>query len=342
MVTLKDISRATGISVTQISRALGGYDDVSPETRARVEKAAAALGYRVNAMARGLKTGRSGLIAIVLPENVDEPSREQMFEMLLGISAEISQQSLKLVLHVMQPADDVTEVYDTLYGGGGIDGFILTNPVRNDLRIAHLMDSRIPHVVHGQDPAHPHPFVDVDNRAVGHLMAEAALAQGHRRIAFLNGTAGEGYADRRQEGVRAALAAGGGTLVGTGHLYGPMTRARGAQAARALLSGPDRPTAILACNTKLARGVYDAAAALGLAIPRDLSVLAHDDGLSDLPADGFVPQLGGTRSTFKEAWSRLPALLEANFAQGPLGIGGVTLTPAFDGSASLGPVPAAD
>ncbi|WP_394154911.1 LacI family DNA-binding transcriptional regulator [Loktanella salsilacus] len=310
MVTLKDISRDVGLSITQVSRALGGHADVSADTRERVRLAAARLGYRPNAVARSLKTGRSGIVAMIVAGSRDPDFNAHLFEIVMGLSAEISALGLQFVLHVAQPGDDVVKLHTDLYRSGGIDGFVIIGPSPADPRIRCLTDLGAPFIVHGRDPEQAHPFVDIDNFEVGRRMAEHLLSLGHHRIAFLNGPLGEYFAIQRQRGVEAAFAAFDHQVDPALMRSIPMIEPQGRAAARDMLDRPDPPTAIIACNTMIARGVYRAAADTGVRIPHDLSVLAHDDGLELFPADGFLPPLGGTSAHLGAAWRSLSADLK--------------------------------
>lgn len=305
MVTLRDISRDVGLSVTQVSRALGGHADVNSDTRDRVQQAATRLGYRPNAIARGLKTGRSGIVAMIVAGSRDPELNAHLFEIVMGLSAEISALGQQFVLHVGQPGQDTAKLHADLYRSGGIDGFVLIGPAPADPRIATLLELGAPFIVHGRDPAQPHAFVDIDNYAVGRCMADDLLDRGHRRIAFLNGPETEFFAIQRRRGVEEAFAARGLTADPTLLLSTPMIEPHGHRLTRDLLNRTAPPTAIIAGNTMLARGVWQAAAACGLTIPDDLSVLAHDDGLELYATDTFWPDLGGTVAHLCTAWVTL-------------------------------------
>lgn len=342
MVTLKDISKATGVSVTQVSRALGGHDDVNEATRARVREAATRLGYRPNAIAKGLKTGQTGFVAMVIPGDIDASGREIMFDMVVGISQAVSRHGLKFLLHVVDTDAQVTAAFDLLFHGGGIDGFILTDLHEPDPRIAYLQDRNMPFVVHGQYPGRPHPFVDLDNFRVGEVLAGWLLDAGHRRILFLNGQDHRVYSSTRVAGVRHAFSARGIDPAGLDVMHGPMTRTRGYETALDQLRRPDRPTAIIAGNMMLARGVWEAAAELGLRIPDDLSVTAHDDVLAQYPASGFDPVPSVTRSALHAAWAALADTMSRTIAEGPSGNANDLLPPEMVPGLSVAPPPGRD
>ncbi|MFZ3580543.1 LacI family DNA-binding transcriptional regulator [Loktanella sp. DJP18] len=305
MVTLRDISRDVGLSVTQVSRALGGHADVNRDTRDRVQQAAKRMGYRPNAIARGLKTGRSGIVAMIVAGSRDPEANAHLFEIVMGMSAEISALGLQFVLHVAQPGQDAARLHADLYRSGGIDGFVLIGPAPDDPRIATLTALGAPFIVHGRDPAQPHAHVDIDNYRVGRLMADHLLDLGHRRIAFLNGPETEFFAIRRRRGVEDACAARGLPADPALLLTTTMIEPHGRRLTLDLLGAAAPPTAIIAGNTMLARGIFQAAKDRGLRIPDDLSVLAHDDGLELFALDSFAPRLGGTVAHLKTAWVTL-------------------------------------
>lgn len=309
MAKLKDIASACRLSVTQVSRALAGYSDVSEETRRRVREVADDLGYRSNTMARGLRTGRSGMVAMVMPSQIDASAKELMFELITGISEELAARGIKLILHVVSSDSDLLKAYDELHGSGGIDAFVLVLPDLDDKRISHLLRSGIPFIAHGSDPSHVHPYVAIDNSAVVTRMVEDLAALGHKRIAHLNGPERTAFAKERDAGYLAAMADAGLTDVGRDQSFGEMTPERGARVLRALWSRDVRPTALVLGNTMLARGVYDAASELGIAIPGDLSVLAHDDGLEHYAPASFDPPLGGTSAPLSLAWRKIAQVL---------------------------------
>lgn len=316
MVTLKDVSRDVGVSITQVSRALAGYPDVNAETRERIVEAAQRLGYRPNALARGLKTGRSGIIAMVVPGGWAAEESTILFEIVMGLSAEISGLGLRFVLHVAGPEEDVVGVHEDLVRSGGIDGFVMIQPVRNDRRIAKLSKLKVPFVVHGQDPRKSHPYVDIDNFEVGRRMTEHLVSAGHSRILFLNGPKDAEFVKARTEGYRTGLEAAGLSFDASMVEYGPMIEARGEAVTRKALRRPDRPTAIIAGNMMIARGIYRAAGAMGFAIPADLSVLGHDDGIQNFAPDSFSPALGGTSAPLRNAWRALAESLKAQVEKG--------------------------
>jgi len=308
MVTLKDISKHTGVSLTQVSRALGGHNDVSKETKRKVESAAENLGYRSNLLARGLKTGRSGLIALVIPSLLAPSDQEVMFQNFVGISAELAKQKLKLVLIACQVDEDPTLLHEDLYRGGDIDGFVVLLPTADDPRIRRLTELNIPHVTYGRDPKIEHPCVEVDNNAIGFELGKHLIELGHTRILIINGPKDSLYSQERAKGFVEASA--GRENLRLEMSFGPATRERGLQETLDCWGKTERPTAIVAVNPMVARGVYDAATRLNLSIPNDFSVLCHNDGLPNYSPDSFEPMLSGTFADMQDGWAKVTLLLK--------------------------------
>lgn len=310
MATLRDISRELGLSVTQVSRALNGHDDVSAETRARVTALAKALKYQPNLTARKLVMGKSGIVGLVLPEVPRAPEDSQFVQIVGGLSRHFSGRQMQFVLHVASPGDDIVDVYRRLIDSGSLDGFVVLEPRRGDERIAFLRERGVPFVVHGRHEAAPdYPFFDIDNAGVARDLARYLTARGHRRILFLNGVAGRGYAEDRRRGFAEALAEAGINEAEARHVNGEMTEGQGLVSAVKYLSDPGGPTAVICNSTRMAKGVYAGLAALGRRVARDVSVVAHDDALPGLRPEHFEPGLTCTHSPLELSWEPLAGML---------------------------------
>ncbi len=303
MTTLKDIGRALGLSVTTVSRALNDFPEVSPQTRLRVRAAAERLGYQANRSAQRLATGRSGMVGMIVKTSADYRADQTFMEILVGMSAALAARDTDLVLAVDQGRDPV-EPYRRMLGRDLLDGFILNAPVKDDPRISYLNERGIPLVVHGRDRMDAdYPFFTIDNHAVAAESVQLLTALGHRRIAYLNGPAQYSYAARRAQGYRAAMAEAGLPVLEGALTHDPPTAAAGYRQALSLLAGQRGapPTAFICGSLLLAEGVMYATVDLGLSVPRDVSVMAHDDGLPMLRASSFTPALTVTHAPLHDA-----------------------------------------
>ncbi len=303
MATLKDIGTELGLSVATVSRALNGFPEVNARTRDRVQQAADRLGYRPNRIAQRLVTGRSGMVGMIVKIRPDMSSEMTFFEILTGLTAALAARDTDLVLAVDQ-ADDPVVPYQRMLERGILDGFILNAPVPGDPRVAWLQARGIPFVMHGQSAqAVDYPFYGIDNRAVMADSVGLLAALGHRRIAFLNGEVRLAFAADRLAGFRDAMAAERLMVPDAFVASDQPGESYGYARSLAMLSGRlgPRPTAVICASTAIAAGVLQAARDLALDVPRDLSVMAHDDALPQLRAINFTPALTVTRVPMRDA-----------------------------------------
>lgn len=319
MTTLRDLSRHLGLSVTQVSRALNGHSDVKQDTRERVMAAARALNYQPNLSARKLVSGRSGIVGLVLP-GVPARQYDSLFVQIVGgLSQHFSARNMQFVLHISAPGDDPVRVYERLVNSGSLDGFVVLEPVADDPRVAFLRSRGVPFVVHGRlGPAPDHPFFDIDNEGVGHALAQLLLQAGHRRIVFLNGIAGRTYSEARSSGFRRACAEAGVPFDAAQIRSGEMTDGYGLIETARLWAEGRPPTGIACGNLLIAKGVMAALEAMGLAVPRDVSIVAHDDELPGLDSAWMPVPLTVTRSPLQDSWKPLADVLAGAIAGEPL------------------------
>ena len=321
MATLKDIARALDLSITQVSRALNDHSDVNEETRLRVKEAARAMNYHPNASARKLVSGRSGMVGLVVPQHRNIGQDGIFLEVVAGLSAQFSGRGMQFVLHIMAEHEPALPVYQKLIGKALLDGFVLIDPLDHDPRIGFLQKSGNAFVVHGRSgKTTDYPYFDIENEKLAYELTAHLARHGHRRIAFLNGVAGRSYVSVREQGYRSALSDCAAETLPHLHHNGDMDEATGLTETIRLFTGDTpRPTAIVCGNVRLARGVYQALAALGLSIPGDVSVVAHDDELPSLRASAFFPALTVTKAPLRDSWEPLADCLAGAIEGKPLG-----------------------
>lgn len=306
MATLKDIGAALNLSPATVSRALNGFPEVNAKTRARVIECARALKYRPNQIAKKLVSGRSGMVGMVLKPESDTANDPVFYQIMFGLSDQLAQRDIDLVFHAAT-ASDLVLPYKRLVEKNTLDGFILNAPEQHDPRIAYLQQMDVPFVVHGQTEAADYAYFDIDNAAAARDAANLLVDLGHRRIALLNGPETYAFSQARLRGFRKVAGGRGIDLPDFAIRHGQMTEDYGYGATLSLLSGQEgaAPSAIICASTLVASGVYRAAADLGLAIPGDLSVVAHDDAVPQMRAANFNPSLTVTRAPLRDACAPL-------------------------------------
>ncbi|MFY8100531.1 MAG: substrate-binding domain-containing protein, partial [Allorhizobium sp.] len=165
----------------------------------------------------------------------------------------------------------------------------------------------LPFIVHGRSFGIDldYPFLDVDNEGAFFDATRFLLQLGHKRIALLNGQADLDFAHRRRLGTERALAEKGLLLDPRHTRHSFMGDEQGYRGMKEILSGPDRPTAVLCASTVLALGAVRAMNELGLKLGVDISLIAHDDELPLLKPENFSTPLTTTRSSLRAAGKRI-------------------------------------
>jgi LacI family transcriptional regulator len=309
-MNLKDLAAELGLSQTTVSRALNGYPEVNEATRERVCEAARRLGYRANASARRLATGRSGAIGVTLPLQRSLHFGPHTSEFLSGISERMAQLEIDIVVTPLD-VDDEIPVFRRLAASKRVDAVVISSPRPDDARVAALTELGLPFVLHGRAPdiEIPHAWLDIDNEAGFHRATSHLIDLGHTRIAMINGPEDQTFAIHRERGYRQALTARGlkpdPQIIGGGRF----TDENGFRLAQAFLDRTPRPTAFLAGSMITALGVFRAIRAAGLELGKDVSMIAHDDVFPYLNADNMVPSMSTTRSSIRAAGARVGELL---------------------------------
>ncbi|MDT8306051.1 MAG: LacI family DNA-binding transcriptional regulator [Anaerolineae bacterium] len=277
-VTLKDIAREVGVSVTTASRALAGYPDVAPTTRQRVQQVAAALGYVPNTAARNLQRQRTDTLALVLPTTADLRFSDPFFsEFLSGLVQATGEAGFALTVATGSPNDE-TATYLRLIRSRRADGFVLVRTRRDDRRIALLQEAGVPFVSFGRVNGTPGVHcVDEDDVHGIHLMVDHLAGLGHTRIACIAEPTRfvKGY--HRFRGYCLGLEAHGLSFAPDLVVETNYRQRSGYEAAQQLLAMPEPPTAIIACNDLLALGALSAIQARGLQAGHDVSVTGYDN-----------------------------------------------------------------
>lgn len=302
-VTIVDVARAAGISVSSASVALRGEPGVSQRTREHVLSTAERLGYQPDQRARVLREQRARLVGVTF--TVDHTFDAAVLGHLYAAAAELSHD---LLLSAATGARSGVEAAESLLRDR-CPALLLISPAVTAAELARIAD-RAPVVTLGSDLRAPGvDSVRSDDRrgvadAVDHL-----VGLGHRSIAFVDGGRGVMAAVRR-DGYRAAMA-GHGLPARIEALRGDPTEEAGVEAARRILHRGERPTAILAHNDQLAVGALLTLRSRGVAVPGELSVVGYDDSrLAALSAIGLTSVSQDAARLARLALSRAAARAE--------------------------------
>lgn len=278
-ITLKEVAKEAGVSITTASRALSGYDDVAEKTRKEVERAADTLGYIPNLMARRLKTGRTGTLGFIIPDTSSRLGDPFFSNFLAGVGNEASIHGFDLLITTHSPESrGEHESYTRAVGGGWVDGVILVRTRVDDWRVRYLHENNYPFVAFGRSNYEfEYPLVDEDSKMGVSQMVQHLIDLGHEDIAFIAPPANLMFARLRREGYLDTMSKNGIPRNADLIREGNMTRRSGYDQMNILLSNKVRPTAVITGNDMMALGVMDAIQERGLVIGKDISVSGFDD-----------------------------------------------------------------
>ncbi|HKD97150.1 MAG TPA: LacI family DNA-binding transcriptional regulator [Micromonosporaceae bacterium] len=305
-VKLADVARAAGVHPGTASRALNPLtrDQVSRETSRRVARAAERLGYVPNQVARGLRTARSYIVAMLVPD-VTNP----LFPPMVRAAEQVLSRAGYTLVLTDTDNDAASERRQVeVLRARGADGFIIATATWQDPLLDEIADARIPAVLVNRNTASARlPYVGADERYGIRLAVDHLVALGHRRISYVAGPQDTSTGRERAAAFRQAVR-GHGLPTGRGQVRActAYTEAAGAAAARSLLASGTDATAILAGNDLIAFGVLSELAAAGIPCPGRMSVI----GFNDLPlVDKLTPPLTTVRLPLHEMGSLAARIL---------------------------------
>lgn len=278
-VTIHEVAKRLNLSITTVSRALDGYDDVAEETRQRVIKVAREMGYEPNRAARQLRKQRTETIGYILPASSPRCSDPFFLEFIAGLGDEAAKCNYDLLISTAQPDDDAERlIYQRWVHGHKVDGFILNRMRLRDWRVQYLSQTKIPFVTLERTfDAVEYPSIEVNGQAGIKMLVEYLIDKGHQRIAFIGASSDLAIQADRYAGFHQGLVEGG--LVPRHELLieGDLGRPGGLKAARKLLSMSEPPTALVCINDLTAIGAIQAASEMGLVVGRDVAITGFDD-----------------------------------------------------------------
>jgi LacI family transcriptional regulator len=276
VTTLRDLAQSLGLSITTVSRALDGYNDVSPITRERVRKAAAELGYRPNPVARRLRKGTSETIALVMPTEAGRFYEPAFVELLSVVGESLARKQLDLMLLAARPGAEEMSVYRRLVEGRRADVCILIKTRREDERIHYLEQQKFPYVCLGRtEKAGFYPYVDGAGDIGFADLTTRLIGRGHRRLGLVSAHTSLMFAEIRMAGWLKAMKEA--DLPADRIIEASADEEGGYLAASQLLAKPEPPDALICTTDRMAIGAMRAAKEAGREIGRDVAISGHDN-----------------------------------------------------------------
>jgi LacI family transcriptional regulator len=273
--TLDDVARAANVSTATVSRCLNLPDQVSKPTFDRVMKSVEALGYTPNFGARVMAVKRTFTIGAIIPtmENAIFARGLQAFQEELHNCG----YTLLVASSAYRPEVEHEQIRSLV--SRGADALLLIGYDRDPKIYDFLAQRNIPVLVAWAfSKEHDVPSIGFDNRQSMHGLTQKVLALGHRDIAVISAvTEGNDRAAERLEGIKAAIQEAGMDSAQLHVIETPYDIQNGEEAMSILMAAEKPPTVVMCGNDVLAVGAIRKAQAMGLVVPRDVSVTGFDD-----------------------------------------------------------------
>jgi len=287
-VTISDLARQLQISKASVSYALNGRAGVSEETRQRVLDLADKLGFHANSAAVALSASRTRTIGIVIARDPTLISTEAFYmRTLVGIEQYLNEVDSSLLLRLTGENGEDLDVLRRWSRQGRVDGFVLFDEHQNDPRVTLLRELNMPCVVvssNAPDDGVGRLISRPDETVT--LLLDHLAELGHREIAHISGPFTFIHEQLRVQLLREYGERRG---IAVRHVEGNYRYEDGAEHTRRLLTGANRPTAVVLGNDLMAVAALRVATELGIDVPGQVSILAWDDSpLCELAAPGIT------------------------------------------------------
>lgn len=307
-ITIQDVAREAGVSVSTVSRVLNNKDYISIETQEKVQRVIDEMGYTSSLAARSMRSYKTNNIGLL----IGDLKNPFAIEVMKGVDRAIGDFGYELIIHTT--GKEITDLgvgwerrHVAQLNGSLTDGIIVVTPTTTDLPSTFPLVTIDPHV-----EGNNFPSVISTNRDGALSIMEYLISLGHRRIGFIGGRPDLQSAIRRQQGYEDALRQADIPLIPELIQPGDYSRKTAAECARKLLSLPNPPTAIFAANDHSAIGAMEAAAEASVRIPADLSLVGFDN----IPETAFTQPPLTTVSQSIEELGYVAAKILVNLIEG--------------------------
>jgi LacI family repressor for deo operon, udp, cdd, tsx, nupC, and nupG len=274
---IQDVAKLADVSTATVSRALANPERVSPEARARVFEAIAKTGYVPNPAARTLRSQKTFMVLVVLPDLANT----FFSKILRGIEETLFEAGYGMIISDLDGSPEKEAHFAAFTAAGRVDGAILLNghlfgqsrdgkgqAARINIPLVALCEA-----IPGADI----PQIEIDNRAAASRMTRHLASLGHRTIAYVSGPSENVLERERFQGYREGLQETGLPFDPALVIPGDFTIESGVAAGEKLVAQSKRPSAVFCTSDEMAIGLMRTLLSAGLRVPGDISVAGFDD-----------------------------------------------------------------
>lgn len=274
---IRSVARLAGVSVSTVSRALNGYDDVNAETRQRVQAAAEELGYRASHAASTLRRKQTNTVTFMVSKPWTKFVDPYFLGIIDGLELALTAHGLDLQVTMARDFDAELSVIRRAVERDRSDALIFARTRPEDDRIEWLQERGFPFITVGRTLKNSHSFVDRDQVKLGRDAVRRLAALGHKRIGHLTTPLRYTYTHLTMQGVREGLEAADLPYDPRLDVECFLSRKTGEEAVTELFMRGQRPTALVCGNDLIAISAMEGLRRLGLSPGEDVALIGCDD-----------------------------------------------------------------
>jgi LacI family transcriptional regulator len=274
-ITIYDVAREAGVSMATVSRVVNGNPNVKPSTRKKVSEAIERLGYRPNAVARGLASKKTTTVGVIIPDI----SSVFFAELARGIEDIATMYKYNIILSNSDQNKEKEMHLINILLGKQVDGLIFMGGKISDTHVEEFKRSPVPVVLAAtSDPNNETPSVNIDYKQGVYDAVESLLKKQHNNVAIVTGPLEDPInSEEKFIGYRKAME-DANIEIKQNYIYvGDYTYDSGIEAIQKFMELDDKPTAIFVGTDEMALGVIHGAQDLGYNIPNDIEVIGFDN-----------------------------------------------------------------
>lgn len=278
-VTIKDVAKESGVSVSTVSKVLNGSPTISEPTIQKVQAVMERLHYSPNAQARRFATQTTHTIVfLTMCKKHEAFTNPHMFEILCGAQDYLASKGYSLLFQSAPEAEGAYLLAKQAEQGKLADGMIVHGSATSRALVSFLVQEQFPHILIGKPNFESSAcWIDTNQVLSGETATEHLWSRGYRRIAFVGGGEKESISAQRLKGAAFALANHGAAMPQEYVCYGDSSKESGFDLACKLLELRNPPSAIICENNNIALGVVQAIRTAALRIPEDVAIVCFDD-----------------------------------------------------------------
>lgn len=278
-VTIRDVAKKAGVSISTVSRAFNNYSDINSETREKILKISEELGYVPNIVARSLVSSKNYRLGLLIEDyDLVGLAGQMTFEVVMSFKNEATRQGFETVLLTTTSDMQKSERLDKLFRDKHLDGAFIMGLKMTDEYYNELNEIELPCVLMDIDiKSQMISCIGIDNVKGAFLATEYLIKNGHKNIAFINGSREAFVSYERLDGYNSALNRYGIPFKDSLVEYGGFTDKGAERAVEKLFDESNDITAIFCASDIMAIGAINKLNELGLSIPEDVSVVGFDD-----------------------------------------------------------------